>query len=190
MSISAAAASGKMKTGRFRKADLDKSSFDYETVYFWRVDTRNAANTATGNVWSFKTEVLPLPDMVTTPNPANGVVNVPVNADISWSAANGADYYDVYFGKHEITKKDQVYVARMDGTVMLIFFAIFLYYAYELFTSSKNRRGKRVEKKSKIEIQKHSNLIITLMILGGLIALYFGGRWNHRTTQLFLFSFD
>ena len=68
------------------------------------------------------------------------------------------------------------FLTRIDGTIMLIFFAIFIYYTYELFTNSKNRRSKRVEKKGKIK--KYSNLIITLMILGGLIALYLGGRWT------------
>lgn len=78
-----------------------------------------------------------------------------------------------------LANKKSGFITRLDGIIMLLFFAIFLYYTYEIFTSSKNRRAKRAEKKSKkIEIQKHSNLIISLMLIGGLIALYFGGIWT------------
>lgn len=66
-------------------------------------------------------------------------------------------------------------VSRLDGVIMLIFFIIFLYYTYHVFKSSKANKKKQ---KSKTKVQKHSNFIITLMILGGLIGLYFGGKWT------------
>jgi len=41
---------------------------------------------------------IPLPDQVTTPNPANGATGILSNQQLSWAAASGATSYDVYFG--------------------------------------------------------------------------------------------
>lgn len=64
---------------------------------------------------------------------------------------------------------------RIEGIILLLFFAIFLYYVFEL---AKRNKSQLEDKKIEIEIEKHSGLVIFLMILGGLIGLYFGGKWT------------
>ncbi|MBO6512365.1 MAG: hypothetical protein JJ974_00180 [Phycisphaerales bacterium] len=39
---------------------------DWNTTYYWRVDSNNSAGTTTGSVWSFTTEPEPLPDLEAT----------------------------------------------------------------------------------------------------------------------------
>ncbi|MFH1230427.1 MAG: putative Ig domain-containing protein [Planctomycetota bacterium] len=67
------------------------------TVYFWRIDSKNSVGTTPGIVWNFTTIVAP-PDQVTSPNPGNGETNVPITQQLSWAAASGATSYNVYFG--------------------------------------------------------------------------------------------
>jgi cation:H+ antiporter len=67
---------------------------------------------------------------------------------------------DSLFGK---TSK----LSQLDGIIMLSLFCYFLYYIYSSTQKSNN---------FKIEIQKHSDFIIALMILGGLVAIFFGGN--------------
>lgn len=62
-------------------------------------------------------------------------------------------------------------ILRFEGIILLLFFAIFLYYVIELA-----RRNKSQMKDDKLEIKKLSSLKIFLYILGGLVALYFGGK--------------
>ena len=69
----------------------------YGTTYYWRVDSRNAGGTTTGDVWSFTTEVLP-PPKATEPQPEDGATNVEILKDLEWTAASGATSYIVYFG--------------------------------------------------------------------------------------------
>jgi len=62
-------------------------------------------------------------------------------------------------------------LSRIDGIILLIFFSIFIWYIYML--------GKKQKLKilpEELEPQKHSKTIITLMILGGIIALFIGGK--------------
>ena len=72
----------------------------YNTTYFWRVDSVNAAGVTKGDVWCFTTESPPVtpPDKVTGESPFNGETDVLVDVVLSWSAAAGAQSYDVYFG--------------------------------------------------------------------------------------------
>ncbi len=88
----------------------DPGTLSYSTTYYWRIDSVNAAGVTTGDVWSFTTEAEPLspPDQVTGPFPADGAVDVSVTVTTSWSAATGADSYDVYLGT------DQAAVAGAD----------------------------------------------------------------------------
>lgn len=67
-------------------------------------------------------------------------------------------------------------ILRTEGIILLIFFSIFLYYVFELARSSKPENKKEKDEKSKI--RKHSGLIIFIMIIGGLFALYLGGKWT------------
>ncbi len=69
------------------------------TTYYWRIDSNNSNGTTTGNVWSFTTVVVSPPDQVTGASPSDGATNQAITVDISWSAATGADNYDVYFGE-------------------------------------------------------------------------------------------
>jgi len=66
------------------------------TVYYWRVDGVGAADTVTGNLWSFRT--VPLPDEPSSPSPANGAANVDIAADLSWKNGAYTTSSAVYFG--------------------------------------------------------------------------------------------
>ncbi len=64
-------------------------------------------------------------------------------------------------------------VTRFEGMILLLFFAIFLYYVFEL------SRKKSIDiSHDDIEIKKHSSLQIFLLIFGGLFCLYMGGKWT------------
>ena len=73
------------------------TTLEHATIYYWRVDSRNAGGTTTGDVWSFTTEVPP-PPKATGPQPEDGATNVGILQDLSWTAAPGATLYIVYFG--------------------------------------------------------------------------------------------
>ena len=77
----------------------EPGSLSNDTTYYWRIDSVNVGGTTGGNVWSFTTVAASLPDQVTGASPADAATNQAVNADLSWSAASGADNYDVYFGE-------------------------------------------------------------------------------------------
>jgi len=64
-------------------------------------------------------------------------------------------------------------IFRFEGILLLLFFAIFLYYIFESTKKSKTQMEDK-----KLEIKKLSTLKIFLYIFGGLIALYFGGKWT------------
>ncbi len=64
-------------------------------------------------------------------------------------------------------------VSLVDGIILLSFFLLFLYYVSILI---KNHKKIPEHKKSKISSISNSKLI--LMITGGLIALFFGGKWT------------
>ncbi|HSE34847.1 MAG TPA: calcium/sodium antiporter [Candidatus Paceibacterota bacterium] len=63
-------------------------------------------------------------------------------------------------------------IARTDGIILMLFFAIFLSYVLELVR--KNRSEKLEES---VEIERHSLPMIAFMIGGGLGALVIGGKW-------------
>ncbi|MBI5058610.1 T9SS type A sorting domain-containing protein [candidate division KSB1 bacterium] len=65
-------------------------------TYLWRVDSRNDAGTTTGETWSFATGVLP--NASGNPVPDDGAIEIPLNAVLSWSVADGAESYNVCFG--------------------------------------------------------------------------------------------
>ena len=62
-------------------------------------------------------------------------------------------------------------LSRIDGIIMLIFFGIFIYYTYLL---GKKDKIKFLPKE--LEPEKHNKLLITTMIIGGMIALFVGGK--------------
>lgn len=63
-------------------------------------------------------------------------------------------------------------LTRIDGIVMLCFFAIFIYYVFEVAKEKRNQMQDR-----KLEIKEYSNYRIFSMIFVGLICLIFGGEW-------------
>ncbi|MHC4329552.1 MAG: carbohydrate binding domain-containing protein [Planctomycetota bacterium] len=64
-----------------------------EKVYYWRVDEFDAIETHKGDVWAFTT-----PGAVGNSQPANGAVDVPMIATLSWTAADNAASHELYFG--------------------------------------------------------------------------------------------
>lgn len=64
-------------------------------------------------------------------------------------------------------------ILRFEGLILLLFFAIFLYYVIELAKKDKTSGNEENQ-----QIHSLSSFKITLFILGGLVALYFGGKWT------------
>ncbi|MFH1616696.1 MAG: carboxypeptidase regulatory-like domain-containing protein [Planctomycetota bacterium] len=52
--------SGEFK-GNQTGTSYDPGTLAYNTTYYWRIDAVNSADTTTGDVWSFTTELIPLP---------------------------------------------------------------------------------------------------------------------------------
>lgn len=63
-------------------------------------------------------------------------------------------------------------LTRIDGILMLCFFAIFLYYVFEM---AKDKRSKLQDRK--LEIKEYKNHKIFLMLFFGVIGLFLGGKW-------------
>jgi cation:H+ antiporter len=63
-------------------------------------------------------------------------------------------------------------VYRFEGIILLLFFAIFIYYVVELA-----RRNKAQMEDNKLIIKRRSLAASSLMILAGFLGLYLGGRW-------------
>lgn len=64
-------------------------------------------------------------------------------------------------------------LTRIDGLVLILFFSIFIYYTFGISKVETTL----VEGLTEEKIKKHNIYSSLGMIFGGLIALYFGGRW-------------
>jgi len=64
-------------------------------------------------------------------------------------------------------------LTRIDGLILLLFFSIFIYYAFLIV-----RRSQAETETKKTEIPKINVPLTWLMILGGSVALYIGGTWT------------
>ncbi|HLC77691.1 MAG TPA: calcium/sodium antiporter [Candidatus Nanoarchaeia archaeon] len=73
---------------------------------------------------------------------------------------------------HSIDNIELNVLTRVAGIIMILFSIIFFYYSVEI-----GRKGKEELENEKVDIHTHSGHVITLMIVGGLVALYFGGKW-------------
>jgi hypothetical protein len=62
-------------------------------TYYWRVDESDGSETYKGEVWSFTTL-----GAVSSPNPADGTVDVKPSVALKWDAGAVAASHDVYFG--------------------------------------------------------------------------------------------
>ncbi|MDD4310454.1 MAG: hypothetical protein PHO32_08745, partial [Candidatus Cloacimonetes bacterium] len=78
------------------------SSFAFATTYFWKVVSYNSAGAATGSsIWSFTTELPPVPNEAVHPLPADLATDIGNDAQLSWSpnpAGTVPTGYNVYFG--------------------------------------------------------------------------------------------
>jgi len=74
-------------------AGYSPAALELEKVYYWRVDEFDPPFTHKGDVWSFTT-----PGAVGNPQPANGAVDVQMNATLSWTAADSAASHELYVG--------------------------------------------------------------------------------------------
>jgi hypothetical protein len=83
-------ATGAMPLG---SASYSPGTLESEKVYYWRVDEFDPPFTHKGDVWAFTT-----PGAVGNPQPANGAVDVQMNATLSWTAADNAASHELYFG--------------------------------------------------------------------------------------------
>jgi len=73
------------------------------TLHYWKVVPTNARGDASGcSVISFTTETL-IPDCATGLTPADGTTGVSITTSLSWTAANGATSYKVYFDDSNAT---------------------------------------------------------------------------------------
>ncbi len=69
------------------------------TTYYWQIVAKNTSTTPVSSpVWSFTTTGVPPTSAPGAPSPASGGLDVALSSAVSWSAANGATSYDVYFG--------------------------------------------------------------------------------------------
>jgi cation:H+ antiporter len=69
---------------------------------------------------------------------------------------------DAYFGQGTSN-----ILSRGDGAILLLFFAIFLYYVYTI---------SRGESNDDTGIKKYSLPLSAIFIIGGLVGLFFGGK--------------
>ncbi|MHC4662179.1 MAG: C25 family cysteine peptidase [Planctomycetota bacterium] len=80
---------------------IDPGLLGYTSVYYWRVDAKNANGTTTGDMWSFTTmdqaSANP-PEAVAGVIPSDGAIEQTRNVNLDWQDSAGADGYYVYFG--------------------------------------------------------------------------------------------
>jgi hypothetical protein len=72
------------------------TDLDANTAYYWRIDevAADGVTRTTGDVWTFMTRL----GKATDPVPANNATDVPLDTFLEWTAGDGADMHDVYFG--------------------------------------------------------------------------------------------
>ncbi|MCP4614083.1 MAG: LamG domain-containing protein, partial [Planctomycetes bacterium] len=73
-------------------ATYTPGSLEMAKTYYWRIDEFDVAETHKGDVWSFTTE-----GAVSSPNPANGAVDVTQTPVLTWAPGLGATY-EIFFG--------------------------------------------------------------------------------------------
>ncbi len=109
------------------KVDQPKTTFDpgmlkYDTIYYWRVDSKNEVRSITGEVWRFRTEAEPppKPSKAINPRPAHDARDVALNTSLEWDAAPDATSYLVYFGSvTSLELQGEQSVTRLDSERLL-----------------------------------------------------------------------
>ena len=91
-----------ISTSRYTPAE----NLEYDTVYYWRVDTINDFGTMEGDIWSFTTAPLELANKAINFLPADTATGVGIQSHLSWADGGGPAWYynvpntyDVYFGE-------------------------------------------------------------------------------------------
>ena len=90
-----------LKDDRVDGTTFDPGPLQYNTIYYWRVDSQNEDGTVRGAVWQFTTasRPSPKPEKAATPTPAHEAEEVKIRDTIlEWTAAANATSYVVYFG--------------------------------------------------------------------------------------------
>ena len=101
--------SGEFK-GNQSGTSFDPGTLDYDTTYFWRIDSTNSDGTTTGDVWSFTTEKEP-PE---PPSGVNGQTGSGIGQIIlSWNSVSGATGYKIYYEENE---SNPPYTPTKDGS--------------------------------------------------------------------------
>ncbi|MHC4660657.1 MAG: fibronectin type III domain-containing protein [Planctomycetota bacterium] len=77
----------------------DPGTLSTDATYYWRIDTVNSVGNTSGTEWYFVTSAAPsAPARASNPDPPDGTQNCPLDQQLSWATASGADYYEIYFG--------------------------------------------------------------------------------------------
>ena len=84
----------------------DPDTLEPEKVFYWRVDEFDGLETHKGDIWAFTT-----PGAAGNSQPANGAVDVPMIATLSWTPADSAASSELCFG----TDPDAVNSATADS---------------------------------------------------------------------------
>jgi len=74
-------------------ASYDAGTLEREKVYYWRIDESDGIATYKGDIWAFTT-----PGAAGVPQPENRAVDVEHTQILTWTPAENADSYQVYFG--------------------------------------------------------------------------------------------
>ena len=86
--------------GEQAETTFDPGSLAYDTIYYWRVDSKNEIGTITGDVWRFRTEAIPIdrPAQAAAPTPAHNATDVSPTTSLAWSQVPDATSYLLYLG--------------------------------------------------------------------------------------------
>ena len=76
---------------------FDLHSLALGTIYYWRVEARNACGITSSPVWSFTT-ACPVPAPFVNLCPADGATDLPLEVELAWEASAYAEGYKVYLG--------------------------------------------------------------------------------------------
>jgi len=86
-------ASPGMFRGTKKQTTFDPGRLSELTTYYWRIDEINTYGKTLGPVWTFETG-----SPARNPNPADGSTGISTSAFLSWTAGDGAEFHEVYFG--------------------------------------------------------------------------------------------
>lgn len=102
--------------GNVLETRFSPETLQADTLYYWRVDSKNALGTTQGAVWSFNTGEVGVtpPAKAVQPSPAHGAQFQPVDVVLQWQDGGRATHYDVYFGlEPELSQAD--FVSNQSG---------------------------------------------------------------------------